>query len=59
MTPDLSYDWEGERKRRAKIVNGMGKKNPVVLQIFKYSYDEMILYTTGTTTIPHYLVPGI
>ena len=26
MTPDLSYDKEGERKRRANIINGMGKK---------------------------------
>ena len=27
MTPDLSYYEEGERKIRAKIINGMGKKN--------------------------------
>ena len=27
MTPGLSYDYEGERKRRAKITNGMGKNN--------------------------------
>ena len=26
MTPDLSYDEEGERKRRAKIINGMKNK---------------------------------
>ena len=26
VTPDLSYDKEGERKRRANIINGMGKK---------------------------------
>ena len=26
MTPDLSYDWEGDRKRKAKIINGMGEK---------------------------------
>ena len=26
VTPDLSYDKEGERKRRAKIINGMTKK---------------------------------
>ena len=25
MTPDLSYDQEGERIERAKIINGMGK----------------------------------
>ena len=25
MTPDLSYDYEGE-KRKAKIINGMEKK---------------------------------
>ena len=23
VTPDLSYDYEGERKRRANIINGM------------------------------------
>ena len=27
MIPDLSYDYEGEVKRKAKIINGMGKKN--------------------------------
>ena len=27
VTPDLSYYEEGERKIRAKIINGMGKKN--------------------------------
>ena len=26
VTPDLSYDWEGERKTSAKKTNGMGKK---------------------------------
>ena len=24
MTPDLSYDQEGKKKKRAKIINGMG-----------------------------------
>ena len=26
MTPDMSYDYEGEKKRRAKIINGMEKE---------------------------------
>ena len=26
MTADVSYDYYGERKRRANIVNGMGGK---------------------------------
>ena len=26
VTPDQSYDCEGERKRRARIINGMQKK---------------------------------
>ena len=26
MTPDLSYDYRGARKRRAKKINGMEKK---------------------------------
>ena len=26
VTPDMSYDYEGEKKRRAKIINGMEKE---------------------------------
>ena len=32
MTPDMSYDWEGGRKRRAKIINGMGGKNTPTME---------------------------
>ena len=26
MTPDLSYDWKGDIKRKAKIIKGIEKK---------------------------------
>ena len=45
MTPDLSYDQEGE-KRRAKIINGMGKKQEAIAQT---EQTELMseLYTPG------------
>ena len=70
VTPDLSYDKEGERKkRRAKILKGMGKRSFSVVRIRGYSLllvghtlflDGIVgevlfrLYCTLPRVVPHY-----
>ena len=40
VTPNLSYDWEGGRKRMAQTINGMGKKMIIRTMLFGWM-DEV------------------
>ena len=42
MTPDLSYDKEGQRKRRAKTINGTEKRNEKKKGRACFCYDHRI-----------------
>ena len=47
--PDLSYDQEGERKRRAKTINWIGKKKRCTYYICVVYISSMETYTYTRT----------